>query len=54
MYSTKSKYNFKIGTRYEHTAITANDQKSGIEIPDYGNLVPSINISKTFQVQLLN
>ena len=48
MYSTKSKYNFKIGTRYEHTTITANDQKSGIDIPDYGNLVPSINISKTF------
>jgi ferric enterobactin receptor len=47
-YSTKNKYTFKVGTRYEHTAITANDQKSAIAIPDYGNLVPSINISKTF------
>ncbi len=46
--STKNKYTFKLGTRYEHTTITANDQKSSIDIPDYGNLVPSINISKTF------
>jgi ferric enterobactin receptor len=47
-YSTKNKYTFKVGTRYEHTTITANDQKGEILIPEYGNLVPSINISKTF------
>ena len=45
-YSTKNKYTFKVGTRYEYTTITANDLKSDIAIPDYGNLVPSINISK--------
>ncbi len=47
-YSTKNKYTFKVGTRYEYTTITANDQKSDIAIPAYGNLVPSINISKKF------
>jgi ferric enterobactin receptor len=47
-YSTKNKYTFKLGTRYEYTTIIANDQKSNIVIPAYGNLVPSINISKTF------
>ena len=46
-FSTKNKYTFKVGTRYEHTTITANDKKSEIAIPDYGNLVPSINISKS-------
>ncbi|MES2519164.1 MAG: outer membrane beta-barrel family protein [Bacteroidota bacterium] len=46
-YSTKNKYTFKVGTRYEQTTITANDQKSNIAIPSYGNLVPSINISKS-------
>ena len=48
LFSTKNKYTFKVGTRYEYTTIKANDQKSSIEIPDYGNLVPSINVSKTF------
>jgi outer membrane receptor protein involved in Fe transport len=45
--TTKNKYNFKIGTRYEFTGIDAelaNDQK--VVIPNYGNLVPSINVSK--------
>lgn len=46
-YSTKNKYTFKVGTRYEYTTIEANDQKSSIAIPSYGNLVPSINISKS-------
>lgn len=46
-YSTKNKYTFKVGTRYEYTTISANDQKSDIAIPSYGNLVPSINISKS-------
>ncbi|WP_229225594.1 TonB-dependent receptor domain-containing protein [Dyadobacter fermentans] len=45
--STKSKYTFKLGTRYEYTGITADmgDNKP-IDIPAYGNLVPSINVSK--------
>ncbi|MFY7908873.1 MAG: TonB-dependent receptor domain-containing protein [Emticicia sp.] len=46
-YSTKNKYTFKVGTRYEYTTIEANDQKSDIVIPAYGNLVPSVNISKS-------
>ena len=45
--STKNKYTFKLGTRYEYTGITADmgDNKV-IDIPAYGNLVPSINVSK--------
>ncbi len=45
--STKSKYTFKLGTRYEYTGINADmgDDKV-IDIPAYGNLVPSINVSK--------
>lgn len=45
--STKNKYTFKLGTRYEYTGITADmgDNKP-IDIPAYGNLVPSINVSK--------
>lgn len=45
--STKNKYTFKLGTRYEYTGITA-DMGVGkeIDIPAYGNLVPSINVSK--------
>ncbi|MFN3488840.1 MAG: TonB-dependent receptor domain-containing protein [Emticicia sp.] len=45
-FSTKNKYTFKVGTRYEYTKIDANDQKGEIKIPAYGNLVPSVNISK--------
>ncbi len=45
-YSTKNKYTFKVGSRYEYTTIDAKDQTSAIVIPAYGNLVPSINISK--------
>ena len=44
--STAKKLAFKIGTRYEYTTIDANDQGSILNIPSYGNLVPSINISK--------
>ena len=46
-YSSRSKYTVKAGARYEHTAITAygSDGKL-LPIPDYGNLVPSINVSK--------
>jgi outer membrane receptor protein involved in Fe transport len=47
-YSTKNKYTIKAGARYEYTTITANDQNKDINIPAYGNLVPSVNISKTF------
>ncbi|MCF0075050.1 TonB-dependent receptor [Dyadobacter sp. CY261] len=45
--TTKNKYTFKLGTRYEYTGITADmgDQKT-IDIPNYSNLVPSINVSK--------
>lgn len=47
-YATKNKYTFKVGTRYEHTGITAkaNDTKP-LGIPAYSNLVPSINVSKS-------
>lgn len=50
-YSTKNKWTFKTGARYEYTFIDANfrsgDQK--INVPDYGNLVPSVNISKNLK-----
>jgi len=49
-YATPSKYTFKIGTRYEHTGITARSNENvALPIPDYSNLVPSINVSKTFK-----
>ncbi|WP_143092947.1 outer membrane beta-barrel family protein, partial [Arsenicibacter rosenii] len=49
-YATKNKYTFKVGTRYEHTGITAkaNDTKA-LNIPAYGNLVPSVNVSKSLK-----
>lgn len=46
--TTRNKYTVKVGTRYEYTTIDANDQNNDIVIPAYGNLVPSINISKPF------
>ena len=46
--STKNKFTYKIGTRYEFTGITANTGSDNeLSIPNYSNLVPSINISKT-------
>jgi outer membrane receptor protein involved in Fe transport len=45
-FATANKYNFKVGSRYEYTNIDATDQKGIINIPAYGTLVPSINISK--------
>ncbi len=45
-FSTPSKYTFKVGARYEKTAINAVQDGEDIEIPDYDNLVPSVNISK--------
>jgi outer membrane receptor protein involved in Fe transport len=47
-YSTRNKYTIKAGARYEYTTIDARDQIKAIDIPAYGNLVPSVNISKTF------
>jgi ferric enterobactin receptor len=46
-FSTRNKYTFKLGTRYEHTTIDANDNRSEIAIPSYSNVVPSINVSKS-------
>ncbi len=45
--STKKKYNFKIGSRYEYTTIDATQNGKAIAIPNYGVLVPSVNVSKT-------
>jgi ferric enterobactin receptor len=50
-YSTKNKYTFKLGSRYEYTTIDAIDKKGSFEIPDYGSLVPSINISKNINAK---
>ena len=58
--TTKSKYSIKAGTRFERTTINANfsqDQPGEggaaagkrLPIPNYNNLVPSINISKTLK-----
>ncbi|GAA3964190.1 TonB-dependent receptor domain-containing protein [Mucilaginibacter dorajii] len=42
-------YTIKAGTRYEYTTINADFQTgSSVNIPDYGILVPSLNISKKF------
>lgn len=48
-YSTANKYTFKVGSRYEYTTIDAQDQIGKINIPSYGSLVPSINISKNIK-----
>ncbi len=48
-FATKNKYNFKIGGRYEFTDIYAiENNETQIIIPSYANLVPSVNISKTY------
>jgi ferric enterobactin receptor len=48
-YATKNKYTFKLGARYEYTDIYATQNKTqNLDIPNYQNLVPSVNISKTF------
>ncbi len=47
--STKNKWSFKLGARYEYTDIDAQQMESGdLTIPAYSNLVPSVNVSKTF------
>ncbi len=45
--SYAKKYTIKVGSRFEHTSIDANDQERDIIIPSYSNLVPSVNISKS-------
>jgi outer membrane receptor protein involved in Fe transport len=49
-YQSKSKYTIKAGGRYEYTMIDARFSReqsgTGLNIPDYGNFVPSINLSK--------
>ena len=45
--SMKNGYSFKAGTRYEYTVISAYTQtEDNIEIPSYGVLVPSVNVSR--------
>ncbi|RYF71536.1 MAG: TonB-dependent receptor, partial [Cytophagaceae bacterium] len=47
-YASRTKYTVKAGARYEHTNIDAYDAKGArLAIPDYGNLVPSLNVSKS-------
>ncbi|WP_184545869.1 TonB-dependent receptor domain-containing protein [Mucilaginibacter sp. FT3.2] len=42
-------YTIKAGARYEYTTINADfESGSAVNIPDYGILVPSLNISKKF------
>ena len=49
-YTTKKRYTFKGGLRYEHTMIDASTRENGVVgIGDYGVLVPSFNASKTFK-----
>lgn len=48
-YTTKSRYTFKGGARYEHTFIDASDRNGQIGIGNYGVLVPSVNASKTIK-----
>lgn len=45
--TTKNKYTIKAGTRFEYTGISADlGENKEVSIPNYGNLVPSINVSK--------
>ncbi len=48
-YSTNNKWYFKAGARYEYTSITGNFSTGfdALNIPNYSNLVPSVNLSKT-------
>ena len=49
-YTTKQRYTFKGGLRYEHTFIDASTEKDGtLGIGNYGVLVPSVNASKTIK-----
>jgi outer membrane receptor protein involved in Fe transport len=47
--NSKSGYSFKAGSRYEYTKINANFQNAteiNTNIPSYGAIVPSVNVSK--------
>ncbi|WP_409013977.1 TonB-dependent receptor domain-containing protein [Dyadobacter sp. CY356] len=47
-YTTKKRYTFKGGLRYEHTFIDASTKDGGsLGVGNYGVLVPSVNASKT-------
>jgi outer membrane receptor protein involved in Fe transport len=49
-YVTPSKFSFKVGTRYEHTGISATaNEGTNLNIPSYSNLVPSFNVSKSLK-----
>ncbi|TKT92539.1 TonB-dependent receptor domain-containing protein [Dyadobacter frigoris] len=49
-YTTKKRYTFKGGLRYEHTFIDASTKESGsLGVGNYGVLVPSVNASKTIK-----
>ncbi len=46
-YTTKGGYSFKGGSRYEYTTISAYTKtENDIQIPSYGVIVPSFNVSK--------
>lgn len=46
--TTKNKFTLKAGARYEYTGINAKQGEVELNLPAYGNLVPSLNLSKTF------
>ncbi|QJD96220.1 TonB-dependent receptor [Mucilaginibacter robiniae] len=47
--SLPKSYTIKAGARYEYTSITADFQSgSSVNIPNYGVLVPSVNLAKKF------
>jgi outer membrane receptor protein involved in Fe transport len=48
-YTTKSRYTFKGGVRYEHTFIDASTNEGTVGVGNYGVLVPSFNASKTIK-----
>lgn len=49
-FNAKKNYSIKAGLRYEFTDIIATTATDGeIDIPAYSNLVPSLNLSKTFK-----
>jgi len=49
-YTTKKRYTFKGGLRYEHTFIDASTEGEGkLGVGSYGVLVPSVNASKTIK-----
>jgi outer membrane receptor protein involved in Fe transport len=48
-YSTASKYTVKAGIRWENTAINATQDDVEIDLPNYNNFVPSLNLSKSLK-----